>query len=33
MATGGTGSLHHLLVKLDVVLDKRTFSVASDTTQ
>ena len=33
MATGGTGSLHHLLVKLDVVLDKRTFSIATDTTQ
>ena len=32
-ATGGTGSLHHLLIKLDVGLDERTFSVVPDATQ
>ena len=33
MATGGRGSLRHLLVKLDAGLDERTFSVTSDATQ
>jgi len=33
IATGGRGSLRHLLVKLDAGLDERTFSVFSDATQ
>ena len=33
MATGSTGSLHHLLVKLDIGLDGRTFSFVPGSTK
>lgn len=33
MATGSTGSLHHLLVRLDIGLDGRTSSIVPNTTK
>lgn len=33
MATGCTGSLHHLLVRLDIGQDERTFSVVPGITK